>query len=643
MSRASLGLALLLMGALVCAAHAQTRVSEVDLVSDVPGRAVFTDAHLVNPWGIAIPPSGNIWVSDNATGFATIYNEVDGTPRSLVVSIPPSDGTGKPTGQVVGNVPGAFMVSNGDTSAPALFIFASENGTISGWNPGVDGTHAIQEVSTDGAIYKGIALVHMTPGGPRLYAADFHHNRIDVFDGNWASVTPSGGFTDPNLPAGFAPFNVANIGGQLYVSFAQQDADSEDDAPGAGLGFVDVFDIDGHLQRRFASQGALNAPWGMVQAPPGFGGLGGDILIGNFGDGALNAFDRATGAPLGAVQDSLGHPLVIDGLWGLAFGVPLMQGPPGLPLRLFFTAGPAEESHGLFGYFTAPQPPPPSQACVNAPQSLGAWRHLCGGPIPHHDDGHEGDDDGGGHGHHGPPAGNPDSLTALFACISGQSHAFGASGCFTAGCELLQQVGRMTQRQRVAAQFLTLDLNRCAGVLCDSTTLRCFDAEDDDAGDGGPGVAPAMTVGELAAALDSALCAGGGDHDRGLARLGALAACANGGDEDGGTSDDSGDQATRSGIARIAIQPLGSNPHPLSGGAMAFRLTATSPALVRFAIYDAAGRLVAEPLHLGPVTGQRDVSWDGRDAHGRLVSPGTYFYRASAADARAGGRLVIVR
>jgi uncharacterized protein (TIGR03118 family) len=249
-----------------------------------------------------------------------------------------------------------------DATNPARFIFSTEDGTISGWASGTNSVLKADNSSAD-AIYKGLAIggrdqaggyaVSPSPTGSAsgnlLFATDFHNGRIDVFNASFDLVNLPGSFADPTLPAGFAPFNVQNFGGQLYVTFAKQDADKHDDTPGVGSGFVDVFDMNGNLVKRLISQGKLNSPWGMALAPANFGDFSGDLLVGNFGDGAINAFDPATGAFVGALTADNGSPLVIPGLWALAFG----HGSAGDATTLFFTAGPGGEQHGLFGTLTA--------------------------------------------------------------------------------------------------------------------------------------------------------------------------------------------------------------------------------------------------------------------------------------------------
>jgi uncharacterized protein (TIGR03118 family) len=317
-------------------------------VSDQAGVAPLTDPNLVNGWGIGLSPSaGNFWVSNNGTGKVSLYlGDVGGSPLTinpLVVNVP----GGAPTGQVF-NGTSDFVVTNGMTSGPAVFIFAAESGKISGWNPTVSMTDAQVAVTNPTAVYKGIA-VGANATGNFLFAADFHNQRIDVLDKTFAAAKLAGTFTDPNLPVGFAPFNVQDLGGKLYVAYAKRPATGDDEVHGPGLGVVDVFDTDGNFIRRVATQDRLNAPWGLAIAPSGFGPFGGDLLVGNFGDGRINAFDPATGTDKGFLTDPSGNPLAIDGLWGMTFGNGKTAGDPN---SLYFAAGPNDESHGLFGKLT---------------------------------------------------------------------------------------------------------------------------------------------------------------------------------------------------------------------------------------------------------------------------------------------------
>jgi uncharacterized protein (TIGR03118 family) len=307
-----------------------------NLVSDIDGVARITDANLVNPWGLAFGPATPAWVADNGTDVSTLYS--GGVRKSIPVTLPLVVGIpgGAPTGVVFNATPG-FKVNG----AAAHFIFDSEAGTITAWNAG---TQAVTEATTPGAIYKGLAIASKG-STTMLYAANFHAGTIDVFNDSFAPVTVPGGFADPTLPAGFAPFNIQEIAGRLVVAYAQQDADAEDEVAGAGLGFVDVFDTGGHLLRRLVSQGALNAPWGLAVAPRHFGPFSGDLLVGNFGDGAINAYDPRTGAFRGTLQNKDGNQIKINGLWALRFG----NGVIGTPQTLLFTAGIGDEDHGLFG------------------------------------------------------------------------------------------------------------------------------------------------------------------------------------------------------------------------------------------------------------------------------------------------------
>jgi uncharacterized protein (TIGR03118 family) len=333
-----------------------------NLVSDGAVPADLVDPDLVNAWGLVASATSPWWVANNGTGTSTLYNGNTGAKVSLTVSVP-----GAPTGIVFNGGPG-FVVSDGSGhSGPARFLFASEDGTISGWNPAVPppptSTHAFVVVdnSTSGAIYKGLAIASSTTGD-LLYATNFHAGTVDVFDSAFHLVMP-GAFADPDLPEGYAPFGIRNLNGIIYVTYALQDANKEDDVPGEGHGFVNAFDTAGTLLRRVASRGQLNSPWGLALAPPDFGKFSDHLLVGNFGNGRIHAFDpaRFTGRgefqARGPLHSAAGRPIEIDGLWALAFGNGAAAGPQ---TTLFFTAGPFDEHHGLFGSLV-PVPPPGRQ------------------------------------------------------------------------------------------------------------------------------------------------------------------------------------------------------------------------------------------------------------------------------------------
>ncbi len=320
-----------------------------NLISDIAGVARITDRNLVNPWGLAAGPTTPLWVADNGTDVSTLYSgAVNGSIPSivpLVVGIP----GGAPTG-VVFNPTNGFPVGAGATSGPARFIFDSEAGAITAWSPSLaPPTQAQLIATTPEAIYKGLAIATTRMHGTLLYAADFHGAKIDVWDDRFMPVNLPGAFVDRGLPAGFAPFNVQELGGRLYVTYAKQDADAEDDVPGAGLGFVDVYNTKGRLLKRLVSQGNLNAPWGLALAPKHFGGFGGELLVGNFGDGKINAYDPHSGHFEGQLVNRDGNPIQIDGLWALRFG----NGTFGTPDGLLFSAGIGDEGHGLLGEIVA--------------------------------------------------------------------------------------------------------------------------------------------------------------------------------------------------------------------------------------------------------------------------------------------------
>jgi uncharacterized protein (TIGR03118 family) len=346
------------------------------------------DPNLLNPWGVTETPTGSpFWVSDNGAGVATLYNVPANAPNSVtinprVVSIPtPVDllgRSGAPTGAVFNTTSvldpkkQEFKISGVDannkpTSAPALFIFATEDGTIVGWNPNVNpegftgkaGTFGIIAVdnsgnnftvppsSATGAVYKGLAIATNANGQTRLYATNFRSGMVEMYDGNFHALTSPPAFVDPTLPDSYAPFNIVLINGELFVTFAVQNAEKHDDVAGQGHGIVDVFELDGTLRQRFAQHDQLNSPWGVALAPTGFGELGGALWIGNFGNGHINAFDPESGKFLSKVRDPEGQAILIDGLWTITFGS--NNGNGGSANTLYFTAGPNGETDGLFG------------------------------------------------------------------------------------------------------------------------------------------------------------------------------------------------------------------------------------------------------------------------------------------------------
>jgi len=309
---------------------------EADLVSNIPGRAQHLDPDLINPWGISASATSPMWVSDNGAGVTTLYRG-DGSKVALTVVIPPAGAssslTGTPTGTVFNGNAGAFR---GDR-----FIFATEDGAIFGWQPAYGATAVIgKNNSTAGAVYKGLAI-----DATHLYAANFHAGTMDVFDSRYSQVTLAGAFSDPKIPANYAPFNVQNLGGVLYVTYAMQSADRHDDVAGRGHGFVDAFDANGNLLARLISHGRLNSPWGLAIAPASFGALAGDLLVGNFGDGHINAYTLDKGNFRAELIDvATGGPMTIDGLWALIVGNGSADSN-----AVYFTAGINGEQDGLFG------------------------------------------------------------------------------------------------------------------------------------------------------------------------------------------------------------------------------------------------------------------------------------------------------
>jgi uncharacterized protein (TIGR03118 family) len=350
----------------------ETAFKQTNLVSDGFVPAATIDPNLINPWGVAHSPIGPFWVSDNGAGVATIYNGA-GTKlkvfghSAITVAPLPGEASTSPTGEVFNIAGSGFNISSGGKTAPSIFIFATEDGTISGWDPAVNKGESVLAVNDSkvglGAVFKGLAIAQ-TDDGARLYAADFRNGIVDVFDRNFKQVNS---FTDPNLPKGYAPFNVQVLDGHLFVTFALQDQDKHDDVAGAGHGFVDEFDLEGHLLHRVASRGVLNSPWGLAIAPPGFGEFANDLLVGNFGDGTINAFDPKTDHFVGKLLDPKGAPIVIGDLWSIIPGNGVKGGDPN---KIYFTAGVKDEAHGLFGSLAAVEEPDRSAFASGSPLHL---------------------------------------------------------------------------------------------------------------------------------------------------------------------------------------------------------------------------------------------------------------------------------
>jgi uncharacterized protein (TIGR03118 family) len=317
---------------------------EVRLVADRHGQARTTDPQLVNPWGLAASPTSPLWVSNNGTSTSTLYQGItSGKPVMKVplnVKIP---GGGAPTG-VVYNPTGGFKLSSGGKSGPALFIFAGEDGDISAWNKSGDIKKAVLVAKSRHAIYKGLAMVR-TGGKEYLLAADFHDNRVDVFDEHFRHVTAPHAFSSKEVPHGYAPFGIADLDRRVYVTYAKQDKNKEDDVAGRGNGFVNVFDESGRFRESLVRHGALDSPWGLAIAPHGFGSFAGKLLVGNFGDGRIHVVDQHDGRVVATLLGKGHHPIAIDGLWGLLPG----NGTSGDRSDVWFSAGPDDESHGLLG------------------------------------------------------------------------------------------------------------------------------------------------------------------------------------------------------------------------------------------------------------------------------------------------------
>ena len=332
-------------------AAADVPITQTNLVSDQMGQAPLVDASLVNPWGMSFGPATPVWVSDNGQDVSTLYSGNTSPPAftkaALTVSIP----GGAPTGQVFNSSTTDFVVTNGSASGAAKFIFDSEAGWISGWNtnvPATGSTQATPAKQIPNAVFKGLALASVN-GANFLYATDFHHGTVDVFDSTFGLQHWAGAFRDRAIPRGYAPFNIQLLNGYLYVTYAKQDQARHDDVPGKGHGFVDEFTTGGQLVKRLVRRGALDSPWGMAIAPSSWGALAGSLLVGNFGNGRIHAYDATTGAPLGALRGKDGKRVVIDGLWGLLPG----NGVAADPQSVIFSAGPDGEMHGLVGVLQA--------------------------------------------------------------------------------------------------------------------------------------------------------------------------------------------------------------------------------------------------------------------------------------------------
>jgi uncharacterized protein (TIGR03118 family) len=342
---------------------AQTKVTVTNLVSNGAVPAATIDPNLVNPWGLARSPTSPFWISDNGTGVSTLYNGA-GTKVPLTVTVPPptgSTGTSAPTGVVFNGNAGSFQVTSGGKTGTSAFIFSTEDGTISGWAPSVNGTQAILAADNSalgaGAVYKGLAIAS-SPSGNFLYAPDFRNGLVEQFDSSFNLIRS---FTDPGVMPGYAPFGAQVLDDHLFVTYALQDAAKHDDVAGAGNGYVDIFNFDGTLFQRLVSQGGqVNSPWGLDIAPASFGADAGKLLVGNFGDGTISIFDLLTGNFMGKLLGQDGNPLEIDGLWALMNG---NGGNGGDPNKVYFTAGLNGEKDGLFGSLS-PVPEPSTWALM---------------------------------------------------------------------------------------------------------------------------------------------------------------------------------------------------------------------------------------------------------------------------------------
>jgi uncharacterized protein (TIGR03118 family) len=340
-----------LVGGVAAAAGAREQANPYTvhaLVSDDPSvPAPATDANLVNGWGLTAGPTTPWWAADNGTNVSTLYTG-SGSKAALTVAVP-----GGPTGTVFNGNPADFIVTQNGKSGAARFLFATEAGTVVGWSPAVNGTAAVTgaDRSSAGAIYKGLATAN-----DRLYATDFHNARVDVFDKSFGLMSLSGAFQDPKVPKGFAPFGIQALGGNIFVTYAKQDAAAKDDVAAPGQGYVDEFTPDGQLVGQVVNSQKKNAPlnaaWGLALAPTGFGNFAGDLLVGNFGNGRVSAYAQSGSKWVykGQLRVGDGTPITIPGLWAIAFGNGSASGPT---TSLYFLSGPGDEKHGLFGSITA--------------------------------------------------------------------------------------------------------------------------------------------------------------------------------------------------------------------------------------------------------------------------------------------------
>ena len=333
--------------------EANVSIKQTNLISDQMGKAPLVDPQLVNAWGMSFGTGASatpLWVSDNGADVTTLYSG-NTTPPSFAkvrtISIP----AGAPTGQVFNPSTTEFVVNSGNAHGAAKFIFASENGLIAGWNPNVPAagsTVAETATTVQNAVFKGLAMANVG-GHDFLFATDFRHGTIDVFDSSFTLQDWKGAFRDNALPRGYAPFNIALLNGKFYVTYALQDAAKHDDVAGAGHGFVDVFSTTGHLQKRLVKRDSLNSPWGLAIAPSTWGNIAGDLLVGNFGNGHIHAYDPRNGVLTATLRDARDRVIVIDGLWGLMPG----NGVAANPQQVIFSAGPDGEMHGLVGVLQA--------------------------------------------------------------------------------------------------------------------------------------------------------------------------------------------------------------------------------------------------------------------------------------------------